>query len=238
MSSFVLVAGAWQGGWAWDRVTPLLRARGHDVFAPSLTGLGDRSHLLSPQVGLDTHVDDLIGVLVSHRLTRAVLVGHSYGGQVIAGAATRRPDLVGQLVYLDAFLPDDGQSATAEQPGQIAHHYRESVEERGFGWLIPPRRLEVLGVTDPDDVEWLTSLMVPHPYRTFNEPAAVSPESLKIPSSFVECVDWMRVFQNQRGKAQARGWPVHELATGHQAMTTAPQALADLLHGLVPEGED
>ena len=236
MSTFVLIAGAWQGGWAWDRVTGLLRARGHDVHTPTLTGLGERSHLVSPQIGLSTHVEDLLGVLVNQRLTGSILVGHSYGGQVIAGAASRRPDLVGQLVYLDAFLPDDGQSATAEQPEQIAHHYRESVEERGFGWLIPPRRLDVLGVTDPADVQWLQSLMVPHPYRTFNDPASVSSESLALPSMFIECVDWMRVFENQRVKAQGRGWPVHELATGHQAMTTAPAALADLLHAQTTRG--
>ena len=104
MSCFVLVAGAWQGGWSWGRVTPLLRARGHSVHTPTLTGLGERAHLLSPEVRLSTHVEDVVAVLVNERLTDVVLVGHSYGGQVIAGVASRRPDLVGRLVYLDAFL--------------------------------------------------------------------------------------------------------------------------------------
>ncbi len=232
MSTFVLVAGAWQGGWSWGRVAPALRASGHEVVTPTLTGLGERAHLLSPEVSLSTHVADVLAVLVNERLRDVILVGHSYGGQVIAGVASARPDLIAQLVYLDAFLPDDGQSATQEQPPQIAHHYAESVIERGFGWLIPPRGLEVLGVTDPADVAWLTELMVPHPYRTFNEPAQVTPESLAIASAYIECVDWMRVFRPQREKAQARGWPVSELNTGHQAMTTAAGPLAERLDEL------
>ncbi len=235
MSTFVLVAGAWQGGWTWGRLAPRLRARGHEVHTPTLTGLGERAHLLSPQIGLETHVADVVGLLSHERLSDVVLLGHSYGGQVIAGAASCRPDLIGRLVYLDAFLPEDGQSATELQPPDIARHYRESVEERGFGWLIPPRRLDVLGVTDPDDVSWLEGLMSPHPYRTFNDPAWVTRESLECPSVYIECVDWMRVFRPQREKAAGRGWPVFELATGHQAMTTDPEALAELLVNLTKE---
>jgi pimeloyl-ACP methyl ester carboxylesterase len=232
VSTFVLVAGAWQGGWSWGRVIPRLRACGHAVHAPTLTGLGERAHLLSPEVSLSTHIEDVLGLLVNEQLKDITLVGHSYGGQVIAGVASRRPDLLARLIYLDAFLPDDGQSATEEQPPQIAHHYAESVRERGFGWLIPPRGLEVLGVTEPADVDWLTQLMVPHPYRTFNEPAQVTPESLTIASAYIECVDWMRVFRPQREKAEARGWPVSELSTGHQAMTTAAGPLAKRLDEL------
>jgi pimeloyl-ACP methyl ester carboxylesterase len=232
MSTFVLVHGAWQGGWTWARVIPLLREQGHEVYAPTLTGLGDRAHLVSPEIGLDTHVRDVVATLETEQLRDVVLVGHSYGGVVIAGTASERPDLISRLVYLDAFVPHEGSSATQLQPPSIAHHYRESVLERGFGWLIPTRSLEVLGVTDPADVEWLSALMVPHPYKTFNDSVRVSDESLAIPSAFVECVDWMRVFTPMRQVAEQRGWPVRELATGHQAMTTAPAELAALLDEL------
>ncbi|HTW12988.1 MAG TPA: alpha/beta fold hydrolase [Solirubrobacteraceae bacterium] len=235
MTTFVLVAGAWQGGWTWGRVTPLLRARGHEVYTPTLTGLGDRVHLLSPQIGLDTHIEDVVATVRNERLDDVVLVGHSYGGQVIAGAACRLAPAVKRLVYLDAFVPEHGESATEQQPQTIAHHYRESVQERGFGWLIPTRNLEVLGVTDPVDVEWLSALMVPHPYKAFNDPVRLTPQSLSIPSTFIECVDWMRVFRNARERAQARGWPVYELHTGHQAMTTAPHELAELLDQIAKE---
>lgn len=232
MTTFVLVHGAWQGGWTWSRVVPHLRARGHEVLTPTLTGVGDRAHLLSPQIGLDTHVADVVATLVNERLRDAVLVGHSYGGVVVAGVASARPDLVARLVYLDAFVPHHGATATQLQPPTIAHHYRESVEERGFGWLIPTRSLEALGITDPVDVEWLSALMVPHPYKTFNDPVVVTDESLGIPSAFVECTEWLRVFEPMRGVAESRGWPVRELATGHQAMQTAPEPLAVVLDEL------
>jgi pimeloyl-ACP methyl ester carboxylesterase len=229
VSTFVLVHGAWQGGWTWGRVAPLLRVKGHEVHTPTLTGVGDRAHLLSPQIGLDTHIQDVLASIQNERLSDVILVGHSYAGQVIAGAASGLPQALKRLVFLDAFVPDDGQSATEQQPEAIAHHYRESVEERGFGWLLPTRKLEVLGVTQPADVQWLTALMGPHPYKAFNDPVTVTPESLRVPATFIECVDWMRVFKTARERAQARGWPVHELHTGHQAMTTAPQELAELL---------
>ena len=230
MATFVLVHGAWQGGWTWNRVAPLLRATGHEVHTPTLTGVGDRAHLISPLVGLDTHVQDVVATIRNERLSDVVLVGHSYAGQVIAGVASALPSALAQLVYLDAFVPNDGESATEQQPETIAHHYQESVQERGFGWLLPTRQLEVLGVTDPGDVEWLTALMVPHPYKGFNDPVKVTPAALALPSSFIESVDWLRVFRSSRERAAARGWPAHELHTGHQSMQTAPRELAELLN--------
>ena len=235
MATFVLIAGAWQGGWTWGRVAPRLRAGGHEVLTPTLTGLGDRAHLVSPHISLDTHIQDVVSTLVNERIEDAILVGHSYGGQVIAGVASEEPRRIRRLVYLDAFVPADGETATEQQPVTIAHHYRESVEEHGFGWLIPTRNLEVLGVSAPEDVEWLTELMVPHPFRTFNDPVRVTEESLAIPSVFIENVDWIRVFEAPRRIAESRGWPVYELHTGHQAMTTAPAELAELLDQIAKE---
>ena len=229
MATFVLVHGAWQGGWCWSRVAPLLRAAGHDVIAPTLTGLGDRSHLLSPQVGLDTHVQDVVATLVHERRDDVVLVGHSYAGQVIAGVGTRCPDAIRRLVYLDAFVPEDGDRGVDLLPDTVAAHWRHSVEERGFGWLVPPRSLEVLGVTNPADVAWLQPLLGPHPWRTYTDRVAVSAASLRLPAAFVECTEWMRVFQGQAERAAARGWPVHELPAGHEAMVTAAGALTEVL---------
>jgi pimeloyl-ACP methyl ester carboxylesterase len=234
MATFVLVHGAWHGGWCWARVEPGLREAGHRVLAPTLTGVGDRAHLLSPLVGLDTHVEDVVRVLDLHDADDVVLVGHSYAGQVIAGAASRRPERVRQVVYLDAFLPEDGERAIDLQPPQIAHHYRESVAERGFDWLIPPRSLEVLGVTDPADIAWLQPRMTPHPFKTYTDGAVVTAESRTIPSAFIECTDWMRVFRPGAERAAALGWPVHEIATGHEAMVTAPAELAGALNALAP----
>lgn len=232
MTTYVLVHGAWHGGWCWRRVTTLLRAQGHEVHAPSLTGLGERSHLVTRQTGLDTHITDVVRLLEVEGLEDVVLVGHSYAGQVLAGVATERPALLRRVIHLDAFVPEDGEAAIDLLPEQVAHHYRESVAGPGDGWLIPPRSLEVLGVTDAADLAWLTPRLVPHPWLTYTQPARVTAD---VPGAFVHCTDWLDVFAPQAERAAARGWPVRDLATGHEAMVTAPQALADALVELSQE---
>ena len=199
------------------------------MLSPTLTGLGDRAHLASPQVGLECHVEDVLRAIEFERRRDVVLVGHSYAGLVIAGAASRRPDLVSRLVFLDAFVPEDGECGIELLPDTVAHHYRESTAERGFGWLIPQRSLEVLGVTDPGDVEYLAPRLVPHPFKTYTDRVHVSEAALALPSAHIECVEWMRVFRPFAERAEARGWPVRTLATGHEAMVTAPAQLAAVL---------
>ncbi|GLW05719.1 esterase [Microtetraspora sp. NBRC 13810] len=229
MSAFVLVHGAWHGGWCWDRVAPHLRAAGHDVHAPTLTGLSERAHLLSPQVGLDTHVEDVVRLLDVLASRDVVLVGHSYAGQVITAVADRRPAAVARLVYLDAFAGEDGEAARDLLPETVARHWAEAAAGPGFGWLVPVRKLSVLGVTEQADVDWLTPRLTPHPWRTYTDPLRLTGAAAGVPAAFVECVAWMRVFREQAGRARERGWPVRELDTGHEAMVTAPKALADVL---------
>lgn len=235
MTTFVLVHGAWHGGWAWDRVAPLLRAAGHEVHAPTLTGLSERAHLLCPQVGLDTHVEDVVRLIDVLDLTGVVLVGHSYAGQVVTAVADRRPDALARRVYLDAFVGDDGETALGLQPEQIAHHWAESVAESGLGWLVPVRKLSVLGVSEQTDVDWLTPKLTPHPWKTYTDPLRLTGALDRVPAAFVECVSWMRVFRAHADRARARGWPVHELDTGHEAMVTAPKALAEVLLDLATD---
>ncbi|WP_435604802.1 alpha/beta fold hydrolase [Streptomyces sp. bgisy130] len=229
MSTFVLVHGAWHGGWVWQRVVPALRAAGHEVYAPTLTGLSGRAHLLNPQVGLATHVQDIVGLLETHDARDVVLVGHSYAGQVITGVADRVPERLVKRIYLDAFVGDDGDAAIDLLPATVADHYRESVAGPGYGWLIPVRSLEKLGVTDKADVDWLTPRLTPHPWLTYTEPLRRTGQEEHVPAVFIECVEWMRVFTPQAEKAAGRGWPTHEIATGHEAMVTAPDELAALL---------
>ncbi|MGY1841535.1 MULTISPECIES: alpha/beta fold hydrolase [unclassified Modestobacter] len=232
MSTFVLVHGAWHGGWAWDRVAPLLRAAGHEVHAPTLTGLSERAHLLSPQVGLDTHTEDVVRLIEVLDLRDVVLVGHSYAGHVISMVADRVPERIRRRVFLDAFVGDDGETAVSLQPETVAHHWAESAAEQGFGWLVPVRKLSVLGVTEQADIDWLTPRLTAHPWKTYTDPLRLSGAADGVPAAFIECVSWMRVFQSQADRARERGWPVHELETGHEAMVTAPKALADVLHEL------
>lgn len=229
MSTYVLVHGAWHGGWVWRRVVPSLLRAGHEVHAPTLTGVSDRAHLLHPSVGLSTHVQDVVALIEAHDLHDVTLVGHSYAGQVVTGVADRVPGRLAGRVYLDAFVGDDGEAAIDLLPETIAGHYRESVAGPGFGWLIPVRSLSVLGVTEQEDLDWLSPRLTPHPWLTYTEPLRLRDGCGQVPAAYVECTDWMRVFQPHAERAAARGWPVHHLATGHEAMVTAPKELAELL---------
>lgn len=233
MSTFVLVHGAWHGGWCWDRVTPMLRAAGHVVHAPTLTGLSERAHLLSPQVGLDTHAEDIVRLLDVLDLRDVVLVGHSYAGQIITAVADRRPARIARRVHLDAFVGTDGEAARDLLPETVAHHWAEAAAGPGLGWLVPARSLSVLGVTEQTDLDWLTPRLTPHPWKTYTDPLRLTGAAANIPGVFVECTNWMRVFRTQADRARDLGWPVHELDTGHEAMVTAPKALTDLLLDLV-----
>jgi len=234
MSTFVLVHGAWHGGWCWDRVAPLLRAAGHEVHTPTLTGLSERAHLLTPLVGLETHVEDVVRLIDVLDLRDVVLVGHSYAGQVVTAVADRRPAAVTRRVHLDAFVGSDGEAARDLLPETVEHHWAESAAEQGFGWLVPVRKLSVLGVTEQADVDWLLPKLTPHPWKTYTDPLRLTGAVDEVSAAFVECVSWMRVFRAQADRARERGWPVHELDTGHEAMVTAPKALADVLLELAP----
>jgi pimeloyl-ACP methyl ester carboxylesterase len=229
VSTFVLLHGAWHGGWCWTRVRAQLQERRHEVFTPTFTGVSDRAHLLHPGVGLHTHVDDVVRLLEAEDLRDVVLVGHSYAGLVVSQVSERVPDRIGRRVYLDAFLPRDGESGIDLLPETVAQHYRDSVAGPGFGWLIPPRSLEVLGVHDADDLAWLQPRLTPHPWLTYTERVALGFGEAPVPGAYVECVSWMRVFQPYADRARARGWEVRELATGHEAMVTAPDELTRVL---------
>jgi len=169
MARFVLVHGAWEGGWIWRRVAERLSAAGHEVHAPTLTGLGERAHLATPEVDLDTHIADVLGVLTCEELNDVVLCGHSYGGMVITGTAYRAADRIGSLVYLDAFLPEDGQALFDLVP-EARRDAFIAAAEAGEGWRVPPLTAAQWGVTDPQDQAWLDRLFVPHPIATMRQP--------------------------------------------------------------------
>jgi pimeloyl-ACP methyl ester carboxylesterase len=229
VSTFVLLHGAWHGGWCWSRVASVLREEGHTVFSPTFTGVSDRAHVLSRGVGLKTHISDVTSLIDAEGLDDVVLVGHSYAGMVIAGVAEARPDALRVRVHLDAFVPVDGEAAIDLLPAIVAQHYHGAVAGPGFGWLIPPRSLGVLGVSEQADLDWLTPRLTPQPWATYADRIALTDAEASVPGAFIECVDWMRVFQSQGERARSRGWQVDEISTGHEAMVTAPTQLAALL---------
>jgi len=235
-NAFVLVHGGWHGAWCWRRVAQLLRAAGHAVYTPTLTGLGERTHLLDPRVGLDTHVRDVTGLLESEDLREVILAGHSYGGMVIAGTADRIADRLAHLVYLDAFVPEDGQSLFDLLPPERRDLYRQAAREHGEGWRVPPPPPQALGVTDEARADWLAAMLTPQPLWTFEQPVRLTnPARATLPRTYVHCtagplVPSFAPFAN-RARA-APGWGYRELATGHDAMLTAPGELAEVLLGL------
>lgn len=235
MATFVLVHGAWHGGWSWRLVADRLRAAGHRVITPTLTGLGDRAHLLSRGTSLATHIEDLTAVLRFEDLREVVLVGHSYAGMVITGAADREPERIGRLVYYDAFLPDDGQSALDLLPPHISGHFTQSAAERGDGWLIPQRPLAALGVRDEAAIAWLEPLLVPQPLATYADKLRIGSRVRELPASFIVCTGWAAVFAPHAERARRLGWPVREIAADHEALATAPDLLAGALLETVTE---
>lgn len=240
MATFVLVHGGYQGGWCWRKVTPLLQGAGHEVFTPTLTGLGERAHLLAPSVNLSTHIQDIINVLYFEDLQDVILVGHSYAGIVIAGVTEAAPELLGRLVFLDAVIPDDGQSFFDTVSAEVGERWQVSAVELAGTRVYPPSSahwplfLNACQVTDPDDVAWAEPRLTPHPLATMEEPVRLSPGHVaRVKGSLIRCSEFPEdeATDNEvaKGKAVANGWDYYEIQSAHEAMITAPRELAALL---------
>lgn len=232
MATFVIVHGAWSGAHAWRWVRPLLRQAGHEVFTPSLTGLGERAHLTGPEIDLSTHVRDVLGVLEYEDLDDVVLVGHSYGGMVITGAAAQAESRIAQLVYLDAEVPLDGETEMDLVTPQERSTFEESAATRGNGWAVPPPVPDPLPPGLPPEVTWVLSRMVPQPLATFTERGQRLPESPGFARTFVlhtEGRDAQQLPDYIRQIQQDPHWQFRELPAGHAAHVTAARQLADLL---------
>lgn len=237
-SPIVLVHGAWHGGWCWGKVRPRLEAAGHRVFAPSLTGLGDREHLRDPVPSLVTHVADIVKLVEAEELRDVVLVGHSYGGMVITGAADALRDRIRRLVYLDAAVPADGQTFASFVPGIAPEDVlRREAAFRSMApdgnWLapVPPA---MVGVSDPDDVAWLQRRLRPHPLRTWLDPVALPLGGHSgIPKTYVMAANppttamgYPRVAEIARSGGE---WSCREIDCGHDMMVVAPEQTAALI---------
>ena len=228
---FVLVHGAWHGGWCWQRVTPLLRAAGHDVYTPSLTGLGDRAHLAHRSVDLETHIADIVALLEMEDLANVALVGHSYGGMVIAGVADRAAARLRSLVYLDAFVPEHGQCVLDFWSAEGRAGIEARAAATGF---IAPTPLPAFGVTKPEDLAWAEPRIRPQPFATWTQPLHLKHGETNLPRAYIRCIDPGRpVFDSF--SAQVRRdprWTYREIACGHDSMIADPTGTAALLLAL------
>ena len=226
MATYLICHGAWSAGWAWKKLRPLLRAAGHEVFTPSYTGLGERAHLGHPLVDLETHIQDILAVFECEDLRDVILVGHSYGGMVATGVADRMPGRVRHLAYLDAFVPENGQSLSDLTGGTPS---AAPVE----GWLLPP--LPSAPDTSAEDLAWTLPRRRHQPLRCFTQKLHLAQAVPPFPRSYIHCTrkagtDSFLQFANRFRDDPA--WRFHTLDASHSPNITAPEALAALLLAL------
>lgn len=230
MTTFVLVHGGWHGGWCWTRLTPVLRAAGHEVHTPTLTGLGDRAHLAAPGIGLATHIEDVVARLAMDDLRDVVLVGHSSGGAVISGVAQRVPDRLAGISYLDAFVAQPGQSVLDLLPAARREFFLTRVDAGRIvlGW---DAAMDGWGVRDDADRAWLRPRLRPQPLGSLADSLPEDPLP-DLPRQYLHCTDKPGPDGFAAFAAAARevpGWRLDVLDTGHDAMVTAPRLLAHAL---------
>ena len=240
MTAFVLVPGAWIGGWAWQRVARRLRAAGHDAYAVTLTGLGERVHLASPAVNLDTHITDVVNLLEYEQLRHVVLVGHSYAAIVVDGVADRAGVRVEHLVYLDSAPLADGQRHLDFYGPEEAEQLRRQVKERGDGWRLPYPGFEQLG--PPPMLEGLSAegralldeRSTPQPFGSYEQPLRHRGGPIRYRRAVIACNGFRFIEQMapQMAAFLTPEWRRHDLQTGHWPMLSAPDALAETLLAL------
>lgn len=222
--TIVIVHGAWGGAWAFKRVEAMLRDKGFNVYRPQLTGLGERVHLARPDIGLSTHIDDVVNVIRFEDLHDIILVGHSYGGMVVTGVADRVPDRIKRVVYLDAFVPGDGEGVNDLVGGRS--DWLKQMTKGDYivpAWVKPDQ-------PPPKDV--------PQPLKTFTEKISLKNEAARqLPATYILTVEKDKAAENddffaQSQRAKQRGWNVIQLTSDHNPQWSAPEALVDVLAGI------
>jgi pimeloyl-ACP methyl ester carboxylesterase len=230
MTTFVLVHGAWHGGWCWRFVAPILRRAGHEVFTPTLTGLGERAHLARSGIDLELHVQDVVALLEMEDLRDVVLLGHSYGGMVVTGAADRRASRIGRLVYLDAFVPENGRCALEYVVPERAAAFRKEGEAEGSVTPPPPA---VWGLVRPEHIAFVRPRETRQPFQTFTQPIRLANEDAltRLPKTFIYCSSPATGSFDQFAAKYRNdpAWRFFELKTGHDAMILVPEELAAIL---------
>lgn len=238
-ATFVLVHGAWYGGWCWKKVVPCLTSAGCAVYTPTLSGFGERRHLVNAGTGLDTHIQDIISMIEFEGLNDVILVGHSYAGFVITGVADKIPGCISKVVYLDAMLPEDGKAMIDYLAPEIVRKYRDYLNASTNGLLVPFGAVATLkdhGVTDPMDVAWMTPRMTDLPYGAFTQQIRVStalPQFINERGVYISTSDRPH-FVVASKRAAARGLKLFVMTgAGHGCMVTQPAKLAEILLDIV-----
>jgi pimeloyl-ACP methyl ester carboxylesterase len=230
--TFLLVHGAFHGSWCWRRVADRLAATGARVYAPTMTGLGERAHLLTRKTNLGTFIDDVTGVIDAEELDDIILVGHSFGGVVISGVVDRLPERVRHSVYLDAIVPRNGQSAISQLPPETAAVRIRAAQESSAGLSIPIPTGAIFDLPPGSDRDWVARHITPHPLASYTDIVVLNgPVGNGRPRSYIRCT--APVYEAVRPSYERifgdAGWTIVDLATSHDAMVAAPALLADML---------
>jgi pimeloyl-ACP methyl ester carboxylesterase len=234
MAKLVFVSGAFHGGWCWGVVRSLLAAQGHDVFTPSLTGLGDRRHLLNRSVDFETHVADVLTLLDVEELTDIVLCGHSYGGTIISAVADRVPNRIRALVYLDALVIENGERVIDLLPPETASSIMLAAEQHGDGWTIPPAPASAYNIAG-EQAAWVDRQSGPHPLAAMLQPVLIGGNLDRIAHKlFIYATGWgeRTSITASYARAEALGWRVLQWSCGHEVMIEMPEELAALLNSV------
>jgi pimeloyl-ACP methyl ester carboxylesterase len=231
MATYVLVHGGWVGGWIWRNLSSVLRAAGHEVHTPTLTGLGDRAHLARPEIDLETHIEDVLSMLRCEDLWNVVLVGHSAGGMVIAGVADRAAERIAHVVYLDAFVPESGETLGDLLGADLTTQFRALAQQAGDGWRLPlPFPVAALGLTDPAVIDSVLARVTPQPFGTVTSPLRLTGGATTLPHTYVYFSrQAMGLFETSAARARARHWSYIDLDEVHGAVAVAPQSVANVL---------
>ena len=229
--TFVLVHGAFHGGWCWRQVADVLRSHGHRVFTPTLTGAGERSHLISRQLSLEVWTQDILNVLHWEQLQGVTLVGHSFAGVTLCGVADQAPSRLRQLVFVDALLLEAGQSAFGSRPAADAERSRQVAAQTSGGLSVPAPPLSAFGLTDPVISAAVTPWLTPHPLSVYESALELrNPLGNGVPASYIVCSDPVFApLEPSRAIARRMGCRFHSIPTNHEVMFTQPLELAQML---------
>lgn len=231
-ATYVLVHGAWHGSWCWKRIRRRLQDVGHQVFTPTLTGLGERSHLHSATIDLSTHIADVVNLLQWEDLSDVILCGHSYGGCVISGVADRVPERIRSLVYVDAFVPENGECLFDLIPPELAEQMQTLAKTAGAGWNVPPIPAERFNVNARDAAR-VNAQCTPQSIACFEEHLRLN-RLRTHDATYVLATGWENSpFRAAHERAKARGWKTRTVTCGHEVMLDLPGELTDLLLELV-----
>ena len=228
---FLLIHGAWHGGWVWNEISEILNYQGYSVSTPTLTGLGEKKHLLSSKITIDTFIEDVVNHIIFENLNNIILVGHSFAGSVISGVADKLKDRIKKLIYFDAVILKDGQKPFDIAPKEIVKQRIELAKRFGNGISIPAPSADAFGVFDVKKSLLLEEKLTPHPLSTYQSKLTIKNEiGNGIPLFYIFCNDPVyKSLESSRKVVRKLKWPIFELNAGHDAMLTHPKETLNLL---------